>query len=159
MTVFKYRGVRAQQSAEHEVVTIAARASDILVFARIDRAGERPHVRFLIGQGEQAEASHVAATAGRKQYRLTPVSLAVMDGNHAWVLNGFTATADPAVTSHFTVTSVRVTGPLYGRQSVNGYDMPPDARLTTAAFSSFFTPFHYARVHMVWEGRYVTIQP
>lgn len=102
-------------------------------------------------------ALHDAVT----RMRLTglPVSLAVMDGNHAWVLNGFTATADPAVTSHFTVTSVRVTGPLYGRQSVNGYDMPPDARLTTAAFSSFFTPFHYARVHMVWEGRYVTIQP
>ncbi|MFI5262352.1 MAG: hypothetical protein ACHQZR_07355 [Candidatus Limnocylindrales bacterium] len=93
--------------------------------------------------------------------RLTglPVSLAVMHGNHAWVLNGFTATADPATTSQFVVTSVRVTGPLYGRQSVNGYDMPPDTRLTTSAFRSFFTPFHYARVQMVWEGRYVTIQP
>ena len=88
-----------------------------------------------------------------------PVSLAVMHGNHAWVLNGFTATADPARTSHFTVTSVRVTGPLYGRQSVDGYDMPPDTKLSTAAFRSFFTPFHYARVHMVWEGRFITIQP
>jgi hypothetical protein len=88
-----------------------------------------------------------------------PVSLAVMHGNHAWVLNGFTATADPARTSNFTVTSVRVTGPLYGRQSVNGYDMAPDTKLTTAAFRTFFTPFHYARVHMVWEGRFITIQP
>ncbi|HTS14583.1 MAG TPA: hypothetical protein VMH24_02880, partial [Candidatus Sulfotelmatobacter sp.] len=102
-------------------------------------------------------ALHDAVT----RMRLTglPVSLAVMTGNHAWVLNGFTATADPARTSQFTVTSVRVTGPLYGRQSVNGYDMPPDTKLTTAAFRTFFTPFHYARVHMVWEGRYITIQP
>ncbi|HXR27091.1 MAG TPA: hypothetical protein VN771_04455 [Candidatus Baltobacteraceae bacterium] len=102
-------------------------------------------------------ALHDAVT----RMRLTglPVSLAVMHGNHAWVLNGFTATADPAKTSQFTVTSVRVTGPLYGRQSVNGYDMPPDTKLTTAAFRNFFTPFHYAPVHMVWDGRYVTIQP
>ncbi|HXX61997.1 MAG TPA: hypothetical protein VEI48_12015 [Candidatus Sulfotelmatobacter sp.] len=102
-------------------------------------------------------ALHDAVT----RMRLTglPVSLAVMHGNHAWVLNGFTATADPARTSRFTVTNVRVTGPLYGRQSVNGYDMPPDTMLTTAAFRTFFTPFHYARVHMVWEGSFITIQP
>jgi len=86
-----------------------------------------------------------------------PVSIAVMHGAHAWVLNGFTATADPAVTRSFTVTSVRVTGPPYGK-SGNTYDLPPDTRLTTAAFRSYFTPFHYGRVHMVWEGRYVTIQ-
>src|SRR5438128_12194040 len=45
-----------------------------------------------------------------------PVGLAVAHGNHAWVLTGFTATADPAKTSSFTVTSVRVTGPLWGLQ-------------------------------------------
>jgi hypothetical protein len=91
--------------------------------------------------------------------RLTglPVSLAVMRGAHAWVLHGFTATADPAVTTHFTVTSVRVTGPLYGK-SGNTYDLAPDTRLSTATFRNYFTPFHYGRVHMVWEGRYVTIQ-
>lgn len=102
-------------------------------------------------------ALHDAVT--RMRQTGLPVSLAVMHGNHAWVLNGFTATADPAATSHFTVTSVRVTGPLYGRQSVNGYDMPPDTKLSAAAFRSFFTPFHYSRVHMVWEGRFITIQP
>ena len=34
------------------------------------------------------------------------------------------------MTASFTVTSVRVVGPLYGLQSRNGYDMPPDTRLT-----------------------------
>jgi hypothetical protein len=102
-------------------------------------------------------ALHDAVT--RMRQTGLPVSLAVMHGNHAWVLNGFTATADPAVTSRFAVTSVRVTGPLYGRQSVHGYDMAPDTRLTTAAFRGFFTQFHYAPLRMAWEGRYVTIQP
>src|SRR5207342_3972658 len=46
-----------------------------------------------------------------------PVGITVSHGNHAWVLTGFTATADPAKTSRFTVTSVRVVGPLWGLQS------------------------------------------
>ena len=43
-----------------------------------------------------------------------PVAIAVDHGNHGWVLTGFTATADPARTTSFTVTSVRVVGPLCG---------------------------------------------
>ncbi|MGZ6271363.1 MAG: hypothetical protein ACXWN2_10990 [Candidatus Limnocylindrales bacterium] len=103
------------------------------------------------------DAALRAAVTRLRQTQL-PVSLAVMRGAHAWVLHGFTATADPAMTSHFTVTSVRVTGPLWGKAG-NTYDMAPDTSLSTAAFRSYFTPFHYGRVHMVWEGRYVTIQP
>jgi hypothetical protein len=94
--------------------------------------------------------------------RLTnlPVGIAVARGNHAWVLTGFSATADPAKTNHFTVTSVRVTGPLWGLQSRNyGYDMHPDTKLTRKRFKSFFTPWHYARIRMVWEGRWVSVQP
>lgn len=89
-----------------------------------------------------------------------PVGITVSHGNHAWVLTGFTATADPAVTSRFSVTSVRVVGPLYGLQSRSyGYDMPPDRKLTPAQLRGFFTPWHYAGVHMAWEGRWVSIQP
>jgi DGQHR domain-containing protein len=36
---FTYRAVRAKQSPSHEVVTFAAKASDIMAFAEIDRAG------------------------------------------------------------------------------------------------------------------------
>jgi hypothetical protein len=88
-----------------------------------------------------------------------PVGLLVANGDHAWVLTGFSATADPARTSHFTVTSLRVTGPLWGLQSRSyGYDMPPDTRLTPAQLRTFFTPWHYARIRMAWEGRWVSIQ-
>lgn len=89
-----------------------------------------------------------------------PVGLFVAHGDHAWLLTGFTATADPAVTSAFTVTSVRVVGPLYGLQSrTYGYDMTPDTRLTPAQLAGFVTPWHYARIKMVWEGHYISNQP
>jgi hypothetical protein len=88
-----------------------------------------------------------------------PVGITVEHGNHAWLITGFTATADPAVTSRFTVTSVRVVGPLYGLQSRNGYDMPPDTKLTPAQLRRFFTTWWYAPTRMVWDGRYVSIQP
>jgi len=102
-----------------------------------------------------------ALRAAVVRLRLTnlPVGITVDRGNHAWLLTGFTATRDPAATSRFTVTSVRVTGPLYGLQSRNGYDMPPDTRLTPAQLRRFFTPWWYAPRRMVWDGRYVSIQP
>jgi hypothetical protein len=93
--------------------------------------------------------------------RLTnlPVALAVSHGNHGWVLTGFTATADPARTKAYTVTSVRVVGPLFGLQSKNGYDMPPDTKLTVSQLRGFFTPWKYKPLPMIWDGRYVSIQP
>lgn len=96
-----------------------------------------------------------------KRLRLTnlPVALAVSHGNHGWVLTGFTATADPAKTASFKVTSVRVVGPLYGLQSRNGYDMPPDTKLTPTQLKRYFTPWRYAPQRMIWDGRYVSIQP
>jgi hypothetical protein len=93
--------------------------------------------------------------------RLTgePVALLVAGGRHAWVLTGFTATADPGRTTSFRVVSVRVVGPLYGRQSVNGYDSPPDTRLSYAALRRFLLPYRFRFAATPWTGRYVTIQP
>ena len=88
-----------------------------------------------------------------------PVALTVSHGNHGWILTGFTASADPLTTASFTVTSVRVVGTLYGLQSRNGYDMPPDTKLTPTQLRRFFTPWRYAPMKMVWDGRYVSIQP
>ena len=89
-----------------------------------------------------------------------PVAITVSHGNHAWVLTGFTATADPASTTRFSVTSVRVVGPLWGLQSRSyGYDMRPDTKLTPAQLKGFFTPWHYAGVRMAWEGQWVSVQP
>ncbi len=89
-----------------------------------------------------------------------PVGVTVARGGHAWVLTGFTATADPAKTNDFKVTSVRVVGPLWGLQSrTYGYDMRPDTKLTRRQFKGFFTPWHYGPIRMAWEGRWVSVQP
>jgi hypothetical protein len=88
-----------------------------------------------------------------------PVALTVSHGNHGWILTGFTATADPLTAPSFRVTSVRVVGPLYGLQSRNGYDMAPDTRLTPTQLRRYFTPWRYAPMRMVWDGRFVSIQP
>lgn len=96
-----------------------------------------------------------------RRLRLTnlPIALTVSHGNHGWILTGFTATADPSTTSSYKVTSVRVVGPLYGLQSRNGYDMRPDTQLTPTQLKRYFTPWRYAPKRMVWDGRYVSIQP
>jgi hypothetical protein len=100
-----------------------------------------------------------SAVTGLRKTNL-PVGITVGHGNHAWVLTGFTATADPAKTTRFTITSVRVTGPLWGLQSRSyGYDMRPDTKLTPKQLAGFFTPWHYAKIRMAWEGRWVSIQP
>jgi hypothetical protein len=123
-------------------------------------AGLRRYVdgRYRVVQSTSFDAAlRSAVTSLRKTSR--PVGLLVAHGDHAWVLTGFTATADPARTDRFTVTSVRVSGPLWGLQSRSyGYDMRPDTRLTPAQLRGFFTPWHYARIRMAWEGRWVSTQ-
>lgn len=88
-----------------------------------------------------------------------PVALTVANGGHGWLLTGFSATADPATTDDFAVTSVRVVGPLWGLQSRGGYDMPPNTSLTLEELRRFFTPWRYDPLPMAWDGRYVSIQP
>jgi hypothetical protein len=99
-----------------------------------------------------------SATANLRRTGL-PVALTVANGGHGWILTGFEATADPLLTSDFEVTSVRVVGPLFGRQSKNGYDMSPDTELTTDELRQFFSPWRYAPLPMIWDGTYVSLQP
>jgi hypothetical protein len=112
----------------------------------------------LVASGSFNAALRSAVTSLRKTN--LPVGITVAHGNHAWILTGFTASADPAVTTRFTVTSVRVVGPLWGLQSRSyGYDMRPDTKLTPKQLAGFFTPWHYAKIRMAWEGDWVSIQP
>ena len=137
---------------------------DLPLSAGVDAAGWTAGLRHFVDDRYRLVSSRTFDAALRSavtRLRLTglPVALTVSHGNHGWILTGFQATADPAKTSAFTVTSVRVTGPLYGLQSKNGYDMPPNTKLTTAQLKRYFTPWKYAPEPMVWDGRYVSIQP
>ena len=88
-----------------------------------------------------------------------PVGMLVWKGRHAWVMNGFSATADPATTSNFTVTAVDVTGPLYPRaMNSSGYDLAPDTSLTPAQLSKYFLTYSDTVVK-TWNGGYVLIMP
>jgi hypothetical protein len=132
--------------------------------AGVDPAGWTAGLRHFVDNRYRLVASRTFAAALKSavtNLRRTnlPVGITVANGGHAWILTGFTATADPLKTSKFTVTSVRVVGPLFGLQSRNGYDMPPDTKLTPAQFQHYFTPWKYAPKPMIWDGRYVSIQP
>ena len=116
-------------------------------------------VRYrLVAADSFMGALRLAVTRMRKLN--LPVALAVARGNHGWVLHGFTATADPAKTSSYTITSVRVSGPLWGLQnSTFGYDMRPNTKLTVTQLKRFFTKWWYAPKRMIWDNKYVSIQP
>jgi len=114
--------------------------------------------RYRLHAQTSFSAALRSAVANLRKANL-PVGTTVDHGNHAWLSTGFTATADPAVTSSFTVTSVRVVGPLWGLQSINGYDMRPDTRLTPAQLAHYFTPWWYAPRRMVWDHKFISIQP
>ena len=131
----------------------------------VDAAGWTAGLRHFVDSRYRMVASRSFDSALRSavtNLRKTnlPVAITVMHGNHAWVLTGFTATADPAITTRFTVTSVRVVGPLWGLQNrTYGYDMRPDTKLTPSQLKGFFTPWHYTSVPMAWENRWVSVQP
>jgi hypothetical protein len=114
--------------------------------------------RYRLVASRSFQAGLRSAAANLRRTGL-PVALTVSRGNHGWILTGFEATADPLLTNDFDVTSVRVVGPLFGLQSKNGYDMRPGTRLTAEELRRFFTPWRYAPMAMVWDGRYVSIQP
>lgn len=92
--------------------------------------------------------------------RLTgkPVGLLVMGGRHAWVLNGFEATRDPARTDNFEVTAVYVMGSLYPKQRKGWFDKPPNTRIS---FDNFRTPFRKFddRDSPQFVGYWVTVNP
>jgi hypothetical protein len=138
---------------------------DLPLSAGVDPAGWTAGLRHFVDDRYRLVSSGSFDSALRsavQRMRATnlPVALTVQHGDHAWVLTGFSATADPAATTDFTVTSVRVVGPLWGLQSRSyGYDMRPGTSLTTKQLRGFFTPWWYAPTRMTWDGRYVSMQP
>jgi hypothetical protein len=93
----------------------------------LDRLGVGPYV--LRSEATMAGAIEVAARAIRVTGK--PVGLLVWRGRHAWVMTGFTATADPLAMGGFDVTSVTIADPWYPRVSnIWGPGPKPGGRLT-----------------------------
>lgn len=167
MRNIKYHRQDHSRSAQSRYFTFmrARNRYSLPVSAGVDPQGWTAGLRRYVDDRYRLFSSTTFTTALRgavTRMRKTnlPVAVAVANGGHGWVLHGFTATADPAKTSGFTVTSVRVTGPLWGLQSRSfGYDMRPNTKLTVTQFKRFFTKWWYAPKRMIWDGRYVSIQP
>jgi len=126
----------------------------------VDLVGLRAGLRRFVAPSYTLWASSTYDAAVRTavtRLRLTglPVVLVVDRGRHVWLMTGFTATADPAKGLGFRVVDVRIVGPLYGRQSLNGYDPPPDTRLSYDAFRSFLLPYHFKFGPTPWDRRFV----
>lgn len=103
------------------------------------------------------DALRTAARAIRATGR--PVGLLVWTGDHALVMSGFTATADPAATDAFQVTGARVLDPLYPSTSRRWGPSPaPAALLAPARLARFFVPWQ-GRFNRGWNDRYVLIVP
>jgi len=92
-----------------------------------------------------------------KRIRLTgrPVGLLVMNGRHAWVMTGFSATADPALGRHYLMRTAMVMGPLWPIRNAAGYDPRPNTHLSMSQLQGFFMRYAGAP----WNGRFVTVEP
>jgi hypothetical protein len=99
-----------------------------------------------------------AMKAAATRMRLTDksVGLVVMEGHHAWVMAGFTSTGDdPAVSQNFTLTSVTIMAPDYGRIS---YDPVPGSVVSLAYMQGKLTGYTDDFL-TIWDHQYVIVNP
>jgi hypothetical protein len=121
--------------------------------------------RFDYGPYElgRADTRQAALRKAARLMRRTgkPVGLVVWQGAHAWVMSGFTATADPAYTKDYTVTSVWVQDPWYPRvSSIWGASRPPNSKVTATALGQDFVPYDRPhRRHPDRDGKFMLVLP
>ena len=104
-----------------------------------------------------------AVQAAARAIRLTgrPAGLLVWRGAHSWVMSGFQATADPAVTDDFTVTGVNIEDVWY--PYVSSIWAPPGRRTRWCRSASLKADYlkwrRPTRRYPGMDGRFVTILP
>ena len=100
------------------------------------------------------QAAYSLRTTGR------PVGLIVWRGAHAWVVSGFTATADPLTDPKYRVTGVYVQDPWYPRvSSIWGRGQKPNTWISVKALKADFLPRRGGRWHAQMAGKYVLVLP
>ncbi len=116
----------------------------------------------LVGETTLQEALRTAARAIAATGK--PVGLLVWRGRHAWVMSGFSATADPLATDDFEVTRAIIHDPLYPHGSATWGPSPaPGEALTIKEVGRQFVP---RRMSTRWigagstlGGKYVLVLP
>ena len=104
-------------------------------------------------------AIKIAAKALRTTNR--PVGLMVWRGAHSWVMSGFTSTADPALTSSYTVTAVYIEDVWYPRHSsIWGDSRKPDVLVPVGKLPEDFLPWKRPqRKYPDKDGHFVIVVP
>jgi hypothetical protein len=104
-----------------------------------------------------------AIKAAAKALRLSgrPVGLLVWRGAHSWVMSGFQATADPAVTNDYTVTHVDIEDVWYPFvSSIWGKSRPPNAQVPVKALREDYLPWRRpTHRYPDKDGQFVLIVP
>jgi hypothetical protein len=125
--------------------------------AGLNKLGFGPYVVAV--RGSRRAAIETAARALRLTGR--PVGILAWRGAHSWVMSGFRATADPAVTSSFRVTHVNIEDVWYPRvSSLWGASRPPNSLVPVARLPEDILPWRRPdRRHPDKDGRYVLVLP
>jgi hypothetical protein len=107
----------------------------------------------------RAAAIKAAARAIRMTGR--PAALLVWRGAHNWVMSGFRATADPALTDDFRVTALRIEDVWYPRvSSIWGVSRPPDTLVPVRLMPEDYLPWKRPSGRYPGkDGRFVLIIP
>lgn len=123
----------------------------------LNELGLGPYVVVSVHSRGEAIATAVRAMALTRR----PVGLLMWRGAHAWVMSGFEATANPATSERFTVTSIRVVDPWYPRtSSIWGAGQRPDSVIPVARLAADFLPWRRPAVRYVEkDGQYVLVLP
>ena len=103
-----------------------------------------------------------AVNAVARAIRLTnrPGGLVVWYGWHSWVVSGFKATADPALTDAFTVTGLYIEDVWYNRlSSIWGWSNPPDTFVKTSDLPTDYKRYHEWTKDPSRDGLYVFVTP
>ena len=131
-------------------------------------AGSSGWARGLVGlgaggYGQRAMKGYTATVrTAVEALRATnrPVGLIVWRGAHAWVMTGFTATADPLTHPEYQVTGVFILDPWYPRvSSIWGRGQKPNSWISIKALRSDFLPRRGGRWHPELAGMYVLVLP
>ena len=102
-----------------------------------------------------------------KQVRLTnrPAALFVWYGWHTWVVSGFVASADPALTDNYNVLALYIEDVWYNRHSTlwnktrGGYSRPPDSLVAYDLLSQDYKKWDQAVYYSGKQNQYVFAVP
>jgi hypothetical protein len=110
-------------------------------------------------QPTRVAAIHEAARALRLTGR--PVGILAWRGAHSWVMSGFRATADPALTDNFKVTHVYIEDVWYPRvSSIWGPSRRPDALVAVSLLPEDILPWRRPTGRYPGrDGKYVLVLP